>query len=116
MGSWPSNTGVIQEQGSREQKVACVSRPPFTAMAVLGIAALVGFVDRVPREISANRDIATGARKVSVLPGISLTEAVDPGSSKKRLGFFIHFFLSLSSFFWILFNRHLKQREIDEVL
>lgn len=51
VGSWPSNTGIIQEQGSREQKVACVSRPSFTAMAVLGIAALVGFIDRVSREI-----------------------------------------------------------------
>lgn len=54
MGSWPSNTGIIQEQGSREQKVACVSRPSFTAMAVLGITALVGFIDRVSREISGN--------------------------------------------------------------
>ena len=41
---------------------------------------------------------------------------MDPGSRKKCSGFLINFFLSLSSFFWILFNRGLKQKEIDEVL
>lgn len=41
--SWLSNTGIIQEQGSWEQKVACVSRPSFTAMAVMGITIPVGY-------------------------------------------------------------------------
>lgn len=69
MGSWPSNTGSIQEQGSREQKVACVSRGSFTAMVILGTTALVGFVDRASREISGNGDVAAGAGKVNVLQG-----------------------------------------------
>lgn len=41
--SWLSNTGIIQEQGSWEQRVACVSRPSFTAMAAMGITTLMGY-------------------------------------------------------------------------
>lgn len=41
---------------------------------------------------------------------------MDAGSSKKWSGFFINLFISFSSFFWILFDKGPKQKEIDEVL
>lgn len=54
VGSWPSNTGIIQEQGSGEQEVACVSRRSFTAMVLLGITALLELIDSVSRKILGN--------------------------------------------------------------